>query len=262
MAGRATDPRPDPADGSAGRVPDDLPRPDVPAQAVEAARAFADRAGLPIDGEGLLARALVHRSWAFEQGGVVPNERLEFLGDAVLSLAVAEALFASLPDDQEGTLAKVRGQAVRESELADAARRLGLGPSVLLGVGEAASGGADKDSILADAFEAVLGAVHVEAGWPTARAFIDGLLGDRLRTLATGETILDHKTALQELLAREHGVEPTYRWTAEGPDHAKTFTATVTVAGRAMGSGTGTSRKRAEEAAAAVAWARLRARPG
>jgi ribonuclease-3 len=232
-------------------------RPDVPAAAVAEATALADRAGLPVDGDGLLARALVHRSWAYEQGGVVPNERLEFLGDAVLSLAVAEALYSALPDDQEGTLARVRGQAVRESELADAARRIGLGDHVLLGVGEAASGGADKDSILADAFEAVLGAVHLEAGWETARRLIDGLMGDRLHALASGDTILDHKTALQELLARGDGPEPVYTWTADGPDHAKTFTAVVSLDDVAMGSGSGTSRKRAEEAAAAAAWRRL-----
>ena len=233
-------------------------RPDVPPEAVAAATAFATSAGLPIDGDGLLARALVHRSWAFEHGVVTPNERLEFLGDAVLSLAVAEALYAELPGDQEGTLAKVRGQAVRESELADVARRLGLGQHVLLGVGEEASGGADKDSILADAFEAVLGAIHLEGGWETARRFIDGVMGERLRALASGETILDHKTALQELLAREGAEEPSYSWTAEGPDHAKTFTAVVEVGDRAVGVGTGTSRKRAEEAAAAAAWAQLR----
>ena len=229
-------------------------RPDVPAEAVTAATAFADEAGLPIDGEGLLARALVHRSWAFEHGAVTPNERLEFLGDAVLSLAVAEALYAELPDRQEGTLAKVRGQAVRESELADVARRIGLGQHVLLGVGEEASGGADKDSILADAFEAVLGAVHLEAGWAVARALIDGLMGERLRAIASGDTILDHKTALQELVAREELGELAYDWTAEGPEHAKTFTATVLLDGAPRGSGTGTSRKRAEEAAAADAW--------
>lgn len=231
--------------------------PDVPAEAIAAAHAFADRAGLPVAGDGLLARALVHRSWAFEHGAVTPNERLEFLGDAVLSLAVAEALYSDLPEDQEGVLARVRGQAVRESELAAVARAIGLGEHVLLGVGEAASGGADKDSILADAFEAVLGAVHLEAGWQTARALIDGLMGERLRALASGERILDHKTALQELLAREDRGDASYRWTATGPDHAKTFTATVTVDGTELGRGTGTSRKRAEEAAAAAAWACL-----
>lgn len=235
---------------------------DVPPEAVAAATAFATSAGLPVGGDGLLARALVHRSWAFEHGGVVPNERLEFLGDAVLALAVAEALYDQLPDDQEGTLAKVRGQAVRESELADVARRLGLGQHVLLGVGEAASGGADKDSILADAFEAVLGAVHVEAGWPAARALIDGLMGERLRLLASGEEILDHKTALQELLAGDDRGELTYSWTAEGPDHAKTFTAVVSIDELPLGTGTGTSKKRAEEAAAAAAWRALRTRGG
>jgi ribonuclease-3 len=235
---------------------------DVPVEAVVQAGLLAAKLGLDLAADGLLARALVHRSWAFEHGGIVPNERLEFLGDAVLSLAVAEALYAWLPHDHEGKLAKVRGQAVRESELADVGRAIGLGSHVLLGVGEAASGGSDKDSILADAFEAVLGAVHAEGGWQASRSLVEQLMGERLRMLANGEAILDHKTALQEWLASEGRGEPTYRWTAEGPDHAKTFTAEAVVGGEVLGIGTGTSKKRAEESAAAFAWRSLDTEPG
>lgn len=233
---------------------------DVPDEAAEQAASLADSLGLDVPADGYLARALVHRSWAFEQGGVTPNERLEFLGDAVLSLVVAEVLFAALPDGNEGQLAQVRAQAVRESELAAAGRRIGLGPHVLLGVGEAASGGADKDSILADAFEALLGAVYLEAGWQTAHALILDVLGERLELLATGEAILDHKTALQELLAGgDHG-ELRYSFSSSGPDHAPTFTVEASVGSEVLGSGVGSSKKRAEEAAAAQAWRTLRDR--
>lgn len=235
-------------------------QPDVPGEAAEQAIALATRLELDLPTGGFLARALVHRSWAFEHGGVVPNERLEFLGDAVLSLTVAEILFAWLPEGNEGQLAQVRAQAVRESELAEAARDIDLGGHVLLGVGEAASGGADKDSILADAFEALLGAVYLEAGWEAARDLITDLLGERLRLLATGEAILDHKTALQELLAGNGLGELRYSWDVSGPDHAPTFTVEASVGGEPLGSGVGSSKKRAEEAAAAQAWRTLRDR--
>lgn len=231
--------------------------PEAPDEAATEAVALAERLGLDLPGNGFLARSLVHRSWAFEHGGVIPNERLEFLGDAVLSLTVAEILFAWLPKGDEGQLAQVRAQAVRESELAAAARRIDLGSHVLLGVGEAASGGADKDSILADAFEALLGAVYLEAGWEAARELITDLLGDRLRLLATGEAILDHKTALQELLAGSDLGELRYSWAVTGPDHAPTFTVEATVGGEVLGSGVGSSKKRAEEAAATQAWRTL-----
>ena len=234
--------------------------PDVPAEATSEGRALVERLALDLPGDGYVARALVHRSWAFEHGGVTPNERLEFLGDAVLSLTVAETLFAWLPEGNEGQLAQVRAQAVRESELAEAARRIGLGPHVLLGVGEAASGGADKDSILADAFEALLGAIYLESGWEVARAFIGDVLGDRLQLLAAGEAILDHKTALQELLAGSDLGELRYDWASTGPDHAPTFTVEASVGGEVLGSGTGSSKKRAEEAAASQAWRTLRER--
>lgn len=234
--------------------------PRAPEEAAAQAAELVASLGLDLAVDGYVARALVHRSWAFEHGGVTPNERLEFLGDAVLSLVVAEVLFAELPGGDEGQLAQVRAQAVRESELAEAGRRIGLGPHVLLGVGEAASGGADKDSILADAFEALLGAVYLEAGWHVAHDLITRVLGDRLELLATGEAILDHKTALQELLAGNHLGELRYSFTSSGPDHAPTFTVEASVDGEVLGRGVGSSKKRAEEAAAAEAWRTLRDR--
>lgn len=231
---------------------------EVPTEAADQGRSLVAGLGLGVPGDGYVARALVHRSWAFEHGGVTPNERLEFLGDAVLSLAVAETLFAWLPEGDEGQLAQVRAQAVRESELARAARGIDLGAHVLLGVGEAASGGADKDSILADAFEALLGAVYLEAGWEVARELVGRLLGERLELLAGGEAILDHKTALQELLAGSALGELRYSWRSTGPDHAPTFTVEASIGGEVLGTGTGSSKKRAEEAAAAQAWRALR----
>lgn len=230
---------------------------DVPDEAADQAAALAESLGLDVPAGRYLARALVHRSWAFEHGAVTPNERLEFLGDAVLSLVVAEVLFEALPHGNEGQLAQVRAQAVRESELAAAARRIDLGPHVLLGVGEAASGGADKDSILADAFEALLGAVYLEAGWAAAHQLITDVLGERLELLASGEAILDHKTALQELLAGSDLGELRYSFSSSGPDHAPTFTVEAAVGGEVLGSGVGSSKKRAEEAAAAQAWRTL-----
>lgn len=230
----------------------------MPTDAVAELRRRLDVAGVEDD---LLSRALVHRSWSFEHGRVQTNERLEFLGDAVLSLAVAQRLFTQLPDVAEGRLAKVRAHVVSEPELAEVARDLGLGELVLLGRGEAASGGADKDSILSDCFEAVLGAVHVSAGWEAARRLVDRLVGPRLDAVLDDDLVLDHKTALQELLVASDRGQPRYGHSAEGPDHAQRFTVTVhDGSGAPLGTGAGTSKKRAEQAAARAAWRSLRGR--
>jgi len=231
----------------------------VPTDAVAELRRRLDVPGVD---DTLVARALVHRSWSFEHGRVPNNERLEFLGDAVLSLAVAQRLFALLPDVAEGRLAKVRAHVVSEPELAEVARDLGLGELVLLGRGEAASGGADKDSILSDCLEAVLGAVHLSAGWDVARPLVDRLVGPRLDAVLDDDLVLDHKTALQELLVAGDRGQPVYAHSAEGPDHAQRFSVTVhDAAGTPLGSGVGTSKKRAEQAAARAAWRSLRGRP-
>lgn len=236
--------------GDADRVPD-----------VATVDELQDALGVRLDDTALLRRALVHRSWSFEHGHVPTNERLEFLGDAVLSLAVAQRLLVLLPDEDEGRLARLRAHLVSEPELADVARGLGLGPHLLLGRGEAASGGADKDSLLSDALEAVLGAVHTTCGWDVADALVLRLVGPRLEELLEDGLVLDHKTALQEWLVAAGRGTPAYTSQAEGPDHAQRFTVHVADGqGIGLASGTGSSKKRAEKAAARAAWRSLRAR--
>jgi ribonuclease III len=233
-------------------VSDEVP---TPAPAAE----LAELLDVDIDDEELLDRALTHRSWAFENGGVEPNERLEFLGDAVLALVVTDELFHADPDAAEGRLAKVRSAAVKTGSLADIARELGLGRFVKLGRGEAISGGADKDSILADTLEAVIGAVYIDLGFPTAYDLVERLFASRLVGLAEGDAALDFKTGLQELTAARFEVLPRYDVDDEGPDHLKTFTATVSVRGEVVGRGTGRSKKEAEQRAAREAYHRLMA---
>jgi ribonuclease-3 len=207
----------------------------------------------------LLERALTHRSWAFENGGVEPNERLEFLGDAVLALVVTDELYHADPDAPEGRLAKVRSAAVKTGSLAEIARELGLGRFIKLGRGEASSGGADKDSILADTLEAVIGAVYLDLGFPTAYDLVERLFSSRLAGLAEGDAALDFKTGLQELTAARFEVLPRYEVSDEGPDHEKTFTASVAVRGEVVGRGVGRNKKEAEQRAAREAYHRLMA---
>jgi ribonuclease-3 len=205
----------------------------------------------------LLERALTHRSYAFENGGLRTNERLEFLGDAVLAIVVTDAIFHDHPNAPEGDLARLRAAAVRASSLADVARNLGLGRYVRLGKGEEASGGRDKDNILADTFEAVLGAIYEDSGLDAAAAVVRGLFTDRLHELATQGAALDYKTSLQELAAAEYETLPRYSVVAEGPDHEKIFTARVEIAGQDLGTGKGKSKKDAEQAAAREAYTRI-----
>ncbi len=221
----------------------------------------AQLAGLidvPFDDLAQLDRALTHRSWAFENGGVEPNERLEFLGDAVLALVVTDEVFHAHPEEQEGRLAKVRSAAVKTGSLAQVARDLGLGRFIKLGRGEAASGGHDKDSILADTLEAVIGAVYLDRGFATAYDLVQRLFAVRLADLAEMEAALDYKTSLQELCAARFERLPTYLVEDAGPDHAKTFSAIVSVDGRELGRGEGASKKQAEQRAAREAFLALR----
>lgn len=166
-------------------------------------------------------------------------------------------IFAALPDAAEGVLAKLRAAAVKTDELADVARELDLGRFIRLGKGETATGGADKDSILADGLEAVLGAVYVDRGYDVASQVVRTLFQDRLAHLATRGASLDYKTSLQELAAARFDELPVYTLDEEGPDHEKRFTATVEVAGKIRGGGTGASKKKAEQAAAREAYRRL-----
>ena len=203
---------------------------------------------------GLLERALTHRSYAYENGGLPTNERLEFLGDAVLGLIVTDALFRRYPDLPEGQLAKLRAAVVQMRALAEVARSLRLGSYVRLGRGEEGTGGRDKSSILADTLEALIGAVYHECGLVAAHNLVHRLFDpviDRSAGLGAG---LDWKTSLQELTASGFLGVPEYHVEESGPDHQKFFRATVRVGGRAYGSGSGRSKKEAEQQAAEAAW--------
>jgi ribonuclease-3 len=205
----------------------------------------------------LLTLALTHRSYAYEHGGLPTNERLEFLGDAVLGLTITDELFHRHPDRSEGDLAKLRASVVNTQALADVARKLtdkGLGAHLLLGRGEANTGGSDKSSILADGMESLLGAVYLQHGIDTARDVILRLFGALLDTAPTLGAGLDWKTSLQELTAARGLGVPSYVVTSTGPDHDKEFTAMVVVMDTDYGSGVGRSKKEAEQKAAAAAW--------
>nr|WP_062466784.1 ribonuclease III [Demequina maris] len=226
----------------------------IPGQ--QAADALISRLGVHVDPD-LLVLALTHRSFAYEAGGLPTNERLEFLGDSVLGIVVTDRLYHAHPDLPEGELAKMRAACVSQRALAVVAREIGLGPCILLGKGEKATGGNDKDSILCDAFEAILGAVYLTHGIDTARDVVLRLVGPSLEAAATSGVALDWKTSLQEACAERGLGSPVYEVTGEGPDHARRFTATVLIAGDAKGSGTGTAKKHAEQDAAAEAYAAL-----
>jgi ribonuclease-3 len=200
----------------------------------------------------LLEAALTHRSAQSRH-----NERLEFLGDAVLGLVSAEALWQRFPDATEGQLTRLRAQLVKRETLAAVARDLALGQYLRLGPGELRSGGHARDSILADALEAVIGAVYLDGGWAAAAAVVLDLFDEAILRASEGPGVGDHKTRLQELVARHFGRPPVYRLQDEGPDHDKRFFATVVVAGVVRGSGTGSSKKQAEQDAAREAWEQL-----
>jgi ribonuclease-3 len=201
--------------------------------------------------------ALTHRSFAFENGLKTTNERLEFLGDAVLGLVITDLAYREFPELSEGELAKLRAATVNMTSLAEVARELGLGELVLLGKGEEMSGGRNKTSILADAMEAVLGAVYLDRGLPTARRLIERLFWPRMEAYARGEGDRDYKTGLQEMASQDLGAVPEYRIVSRGPDHAKEFTATVHLGGEEWGKGRGRSKKEAEQRAAREAFRRL-----
>jgi len=210
--------------------------------------------------EELLSLALTHRSYAYEHGGLPTNERLEFLGDAVLGLTITDELYHRHPDRTEGDLAKLRASVVNTQALADVARTLSgesLGGYLLLGRGEANTGGADKSSILADGMESLLGAIYLEHGIETARDVILRLFGPLLDAAPTLGAGLDWKTSLQELTAARGMGAPSYVVTSTGPDHDKEFTAVVVVMDTEYGSGVGRSKKEAEQKAAAATWKAL-----
>lgn len=219
-------------------------------------RALLDQLGVDVDPE-LLVLALTHRSFAHEAGGIPTNERLEFLGDTVLGLVVTEYLYRTLPGHAEGDLAKMRAATVSQRALADVARTLNLGSFVLLGKGELATGGPDKDSILSDTLEALLGAVYLTHGLETSRELVLRLVGATLRTATDLGAGLDWKTSLQELAASLGLGAPSYQVSGEGPDHQRVFTAQVVLSGTTYGSGVGPAKKVAEQRAAEHAYRAL-----
>ena len=201
--------------------------------------------------------ALTHRSYAFENDLPANNERLEFLGDAVLGIVVTDMAFREFPEMPEGELAKLRAAIVNMGALADVARDIGLGRFVLLGKGEEMSGGRDKSSILADVIEALLGAIYLDRGLEAASKLIGRLFRPRMIAYVRGEGERDYKTILQEIASSELHVVPEYRIRERGPDHQKEFTATVVLAGKEWGVGMGRSKKEAEQQAAHEAYVRL-----
>lgn len=202
----------------------------------------------------------MHRSWCAEHPGHESNERLEFLGDAVLGLVVTDHAYRSYPNLSEGELTDIRKAVVNAVTLAEVADELGLGTHLLLGKGEEASGGREKPSILADALEAVLGVVYVAVGMGPVHDLVIRLLGSRLEEAqAGGPGGQDFKSRLQELTARHFTESPRYLTDAEGPDHARRFHVTVVVGNDARGEGDGRSKKQAEQAAARAAYGALMA---
>ncbi|MGV9478111.1 ribonuclease III [Gordonia aichiensis] len=215
--------------------------------------------GTPISDE-LLTLALTHRSYAYENGGLPTNERLEFLGDSVLGVVITERLYLRYPDRPEGELAKIRASVVNMHALADVARGLGeggLGRHLYLGRGEELTGGRDKDSILADGLESLFGAMYLDHGLETSQRIILDLFDEILERAGKLGAGLDWKTSLQELAAERGYGPPQYQISSTGPDHSKEFTARAVIAGEELGEGIGRTKKEAEQKAASLAWQAL-----
>ncbi len=229
-----------------GRSAGPVPSPAGPAGLLRALQVAVEPA--------LLERALMHRSYAYENGGLPTNERLEFLGDSVLGLIVTDTLFRSYPELPEGQLAKLRAAVVNMRALASVARGLDLGAYVRLGKGEEGTGGRDKSSILADTLEAVIGAVYLDQGLAVADGLVHRLFDPVIARSARLGAGLDWKTSLQELTAAEMLGVPEYHVEESGPDHQKFFRAYVRIGSETYGQGAGRSKKEAEQQAAEAAW--------
>jgi ribonuclease III len=224
---------------------------------IEPIAALEARIGYSFRDPAFLRRALSHRSWCAENGGHESNERLEFLGDSVLGLIVTDDVYRRFPHLPEGQLSEVRAGVVNARALGDVAAEMRLGDCLLLGKGEDAGGGRTKQSILADALEALIAAVYLDGGLVAASRLVLALFDDRIGEAATGPGGRDYKTRLQELAAQRSLGRPRYLVRDEGPDHAKRFFATVMLDGEASGAGEGNSKKEAEQAAAWIAWSGL-----
>ncbi len=224
---------------------------------LEALEALQQRLGVRISDLGLLVQALTHRSFLGETTGFQSNERLEFLGDSVLGLVIAEHLFQELEDRPEGDLSRARAAAVSEPTLAEAARRLDLQSAMQVSTGERLSGGLDRDSILSDTYEAVVAVIYLDRGLEAAREFVLRTLSDVLQRIEEGSHLRDYKSQLQQLTQARHRITPRYHVVQEsGADHDKTFVVEVEVGGRRLGRGVGKSKKQAEQAAAEQALSR------
>ena len=205
----------------------------------------------------MLELALTHRSFAYENGGVATNERLEFLGDSVLGLLITEALFQRYPELDESRLSPLRSSVVSTRALATIARELELGQYLRLGKGEEATGGRDKNSLLADSLEALVGAIYIDHGYTASAAAVLRWCEKALVAATADGATLDAKTALQELAAARGLTPPEYEISQSGPDHDKSFSAVAILAGKTFDSGIGKSKREAEQVAAKLAYETL-----
>ncbi len=216
-------------------------------------RELTARIGIELS-EQLLIKSLTHRSFAYENNLTETNERLEFLGDSVLGVVITAELFNKFPNAPEGELAKLRAAIVNSRALASVARAIGLGEFILLGKGEEASGGKDKSSILADAVEAILGAIYLEHGLKPTTEVILRLFSPIIDNANSIEATLDWKTSLSEVISSKDLAEPEYQISESGPDHDKSFQAVITILGKVVSTGEGKSKKTAEQNAAKSAF--------
>ncbi|MBU6263513.1 MAG: ribonuclease III [Actinomycetales bacterium] len=214
------------------------------------------RLGLEIRQE-LLELAFTHRSFAYENGLSETNERLEFLGDSVLGLVVTEELYRRYPDLDESRLSPLRSGIVNMRALADIARSLELGQYMRIGKGEEVTGGRDKNSLLADSLEALIGAIYLSHGFAESQRVVGNLISETMENAKDRGAGLDGKTALQELAAARKISAPEYQISESGPDHDKTFVATAVVGGEAIATGEGKSKREAEQIAARIAYEKL-----
>ncbi|MBP2414098.1 ribonuclease-3 [Arthrobacter stackebrandtii] len=235
----------------------DLPSPEL----TDGHKLLMKRLGVSIDA-GTLRLALTHRSYAYENGGIPTNERLEFLGDSILGFSVTDALYRDNPTLPEGDLAKRRSSVVSTRALASIARDLGVGEFIYLGHGERITKGRNKSSILADTMEALIGATYLTHGIETARELVMRLVGPLLADADVLGAGTDWKTNIQEISAARHLGTIVYDITGTGPDHARSFSAALVIGGRHYGTGTGPSKKEAERSAAAAGWIELQKKYG
>jgi ribonuclease-3 len=223
----------------------------------ESLKSLSEKINYQFSNVSLLETAMRHSSWTAENEGFESNERLEFLGDSLIGFVVADVMYRRYPDFDEGKLTDLRKIVVNSAALSRVSTKLGLGEYILLGRGEEGGGGRSKTSILANALEAVFGAVYLDSNSQRAYEVAARLLTDSIEEALTALKQLDSKSQLQELAARLERPMPEYRVTDEGPDHAKTFFADVFLGGELLGTGTGRSKKAAEESAAQQACANL-----